>query len=275
MSRYGFTSTNYIGGAQTTLTATPLTISCWFYGIASDLTTGPYYFVDLHNSGSANSRDEFRFGLSATFGSLFATTGAPSASSSVSGSTALKSGIWYHCAAIFASATSRTAVLNGITDGTNTTSRVPSGINQITIGLERGSSTGGALSVGAICDVALWNTDLTEAECKLLYNGASPTQIRAQNLVRYYPLPCENINGPVLDEWSSHSHLTTTGTVQGWNDPYVILDRRSNLRQVLRFPAASAAAPLKTLMGLALASVKTVNGLAIASVKTVNGLSTT
>lgn len=174
---------------------------------------------------------------------FFARTGA-GAASSVSGNTAvISTGVWYHVAATFASATSRYAWLDGTPTTQGTTSRVPSGINQITIGCEQHSS--GTLALpwhGEIAEVAIWDAALEDSpgatpgvssEIASLAKGVSPLLVRPQSLVYYWPIVGKY--SPEIDMISAGG-MTVTGTATAAH-PRVFMPKRSRAR---RFTTAVA-----------------------------------
>lgn len=94
---------------------------------------------------------------------------------------------WHHCAAIFASSTSRTVYLDGnvANKGTNTASRSPTAnFTEYRVG--------GAMDLaddwnGYIAHVAVWSAALSEANIQSLAAGANPLTVDSGNLVWYCP----------------------------------------------------------------------------------------
>lgn len=100
----------------------------------------------------------------------------------------LSNGVWAHIGGVQASATSRTAYLNGAAGTTNTTSKTPSGLDRTTIGglVLNGSRL--SFAGGDIGECSVWNVALTTAEMLMLAAGMSPLCVRPQSLVFYAPL---------------------------------------------------------------------------------------
>ncbi|HUT30310.1 MAG TPA: hypothetical protein VMX13_11005 [Sedimentisphaerales bacterium] len=71
-----------------------------------------------------------------------------------------------------------------------------------------------------LAEVAIWNTDLDDADAALLAKGASPLFVRPANLVRYWPLirggRCRISGGSLTDQGSPgvarHPRLLYPGT---------------------------------------------------------------
>lgn len=148
----------------------------------------------------------------------------------------MTAGTWAHGGAVFASTTSRTAYINGVAGTTETTSRVPSGINQVTIGVESFSS--GSLGTpwnGQLAEVGVWDAALDANEMAALAKGFSPLLIRPMNLVYYWQLVGQ---GTAEIDMINGSTMTVTGTAQAAH-PRIILPRR---RAARRFTTAAAGA---------------------------------
>lgn len=179
MAYSGWSTTNYIRAASGLVTATPLSLACWYYptSFASQACV-----IDLHNSASAASANSFRLQMGVG-ASVTAATNSPAASTTNTASL----NTWVHMAGVFSSATSRSAFINGTNKTTNTTSATPSGINETTIGLRRGT-TPGAAALGPIAEAAIWNAALDDDEVAALGKGFSPRLIRPSALVAYLPI---------------------------------------------------------------------------------------
>lgn len=118
-------------------------------------------------------------------------------------------GTWMHGAAVFTSATSRQAFMNGVGGTVNTTSKTPAMTTPVThLG---GISTFSPMN-GALAEVALWNVALTADEVLALSRGVCPLLIRPNNLNRYWPLLGSGIAADILCRVSGLG-LTTVGTM--------------------------------------------------------------
>jgi len=171
---------DYLYKSSPTVTAVPLTFSCWFN---SDSDRETNYLVALGDSSAANQY----FALWQSRDSLRATTRAVSAANS--STTTVAASTWHHGAGVFATTSSRTVYLDGVAGSTNTATKTPSGVDVLRIGSTGTSSpaTNNATK-GLLAEVAIWNVALTAAEIATLAEGFLPTFIRPASLISYYPL---------------------------------------------------------------------------------------
>lgn len=209
MARTGWSSANYFRYAGADLTAAPLTMACW--AKTTGTSVNGQVMVNLHNSASGNSLNQFLLRLS-TSNTIVAETSSAAADDLAVSSAAPSNNTWFHACAVFASATSRAAYLNGGSKGTNATNLTPSGINRTTIGLEGSSGGFGPfLSGGSIAEVAIWNVALTDTDVLSLSKGIHPFLVRPDALVDYWPLI--GSYSPEINLKSNTSVMTMQGTV--------------------------------------------------------------
>jgi hypothetical protein len=116
--------------------------------------------------------------------------------------------LWHHMCGVWASATSRSAYLNGGNKATNATNLTPTGMNQTIIGGML-TGTGNREWVGQLDHVAVWNVALTDAEIAALATGISPLQVRSSALVAYVPI--WGLQSPEIDIAAARS-WTLVGT---------------------------------------------------------------
>jgi hypothetical protein len=199
--------------------AAPLTLVCWFKPAAIGST---YTLLALNTSSGGNhqfelvvqSTNEVRAEARDTSSSQATTTGT------------VNNGAWNMCGAVFTSTTSRAAYLNGElgTGGTPTTTRTPSGMNEIRIGKSRsGAGAFNQFANGLIGFAGVWNVALSESDLDTLYNsgsgGVDPATIQGPNLVARYDL---NTNtSPEPDDVGSLD-LTVTAATFSSDDPFTI-----------------------------------------------------
>lgn len=102
----------------------------------------------------------------------------------------------------------RTGVLNGdfANKGTNTTSRVPTGVNRLSFGMKDDSSASNPLS-GVVHYAALWGAALDDAEIKAISAGAVPSRVRPASLLSYWPSFGRH-NGSVIPDRRGRAPLT-------------------------------------------------------------------
>ena len=154
-------------------------------------------------------------------GAKSSTSGTSAASTvAATGATSLSSGTWYSLVARFSAINSRLIYVGGVQDGSNTSSRTPTGISNARVGV-RGNVSGAAL--GSLAEVAIWNVALSADDIAALAT-VSPLLIRPDVLVCYIPL----LDSGTLDLVAPAA--TVTGTLTKDNDhPRVILPRQRSL----------------------------------------------
>lgn len=154
----------------------PFTVCCWFR--ASDITNNHVLaFLDDTVSGD-NALLRARGDRS---GDPIMTSVFNGASAFAETSTAFSAGTYRHAAGVWASATSRSAYLDGGGLVTNTTNIPLNTMNRLRIG----DSSGGGLR--RVAEFAIWSIALSTSEIGLLANGISPLIIKPQNLYMYIP----------------------------------------------------------------------------------------
>lgn len=224
------TTGDYLQLASSAITAAPLSISAWVRLTAISNVTR--MIVDLNASASAANLNCFQLQMNSGE-QIVARTGAGAASSLSTTAGSLTAGVWSQAGAVFASSTSRTAYLDGVAATPQTTSRVPSGIDQVTVGVE--SYSAGSFQVpwnGEICEVGVWDVALSDAEMATLARGFSPLLVRPANLVYYWP--GTGRHSPEIDPISAGG-MAVNGTAYA-DHPRMIAPRR---RQARRFTTAA------------------------------------
>jgi hypothetical protein len=182
---YDFNGTDqHLYATAAVVSAAPLAMSCWF---KPDNTTTWGELVAISKDTGSGVLNFFRmacFGNHASADPLVAQAANDSGLSGASTTTDFVAGVWQHAFAVFASSTSRTVWLNGGGSGTNSTSRIPSGLNRTAIGTkicEAAPGYSGSFD-GQIAEAAIWagsgveNMGATEAA--ILAAGFSPRCLR-------------------------------------------------------------------------------------------------
>ncbi len=182
---YNFTAANsqYLNTGSTPVTSTPLTIAAWFYPTAD--ANGTICSVGV--TSGTNRQQLFYDPTSFAGAKLSANSLDNSGQSESNRSGVVELNAWQHGAGVYTSSTERLAYHNGNAGTVNTVSRIPSGLNTITIGGRWNTAIGG-LVTGRIAEVGIWNAALTAAEIASLAKGMTCDKVRPQNLVFYAPL---------------------------------------------------------------------------------------
>lgn len=234
MSRtFNNTTADNLQRSSSLITAAPVTISAWVNLAAVGAVVRS--IVNIRNSTSGLNLNGFGLDMSASE-TINARTGdgASGASLSVTAG-ALTAGSWAHVGGVYASSTSRVAWLNGTAATANTTSRVPSGIDSIQIGVQSHSS--GTLAQpwrGEIAEVGVWSAALDTAEMTALSKGASPLTVRPQSLVYYWAIVGRD--SPEID-YISAGDMTVAGTAVAAH-PRIIMPRSTKIRRFRRTAAS-------------------------------------
>lgn len=196
-------SDDYMELLSAPVTAVPLTIAAWIR--ADDDTTTD----SICSVGDFDDPSRFYIGKNADSTVSAHTVNASSQNSSAAGGD-YAAATWHHVVGKFVSATSREVFLDGVSVGTNTTSRTPAGLDSIQIGAFRSGSTGtlGSFFGGQIAHVAVWDIALSTTDITSLAGGAKPNTIQASDLVFYAALT----GGLAVDSISTNS-LTVSGAV--------------------------------------------------------------
>lgn len=176
-------SSSYIEYGTTPVTGVALTLACWF-NMAN--VTATHTLISV--SDSAGDSDYFRLAADgATGGDPVVADARRSTLGTATTSSGFTANTWFHGCAVFTSATSRAAYINGGNSGTNATSITPLSIDRIGVGvLDR--LTRANFANGLIADVGIWNVALTTSDIAALAAGHPPSKVRPQSLVRYLPL---------------------------------------------------------------------------------------
>ncbi len=203
-------SSEYLTNNAAVLTATPITMACWFNSNDSTIrqelislsdTAGDTNFFSLVLMG-ADPGDLIRADIRA---------GSGAAAETLSG---YSTNTLHHGCAVFTTPTNRAVYIDGGNKGTDVTDLTPAGIDATTIGCLRRTGVGQFMS-GSIAEPTIWNVGLTDAEIAILAAGYSPLFVRPQNLLFYAPL----IRG--LNDKVGGLILTATGTTVSAHPPII------------------------------------------------------
>ncbi len=177
-------SSDKLSIATPLVTATPLTLSAWAKTASGDLQT----VLSCEGLYPGNYSNGWFLGIYNYAVWAYTASGAAQNGSFAASTATISSGVWGHCAAVFAAANDRRAYLNGANKGTEATSRAvdSSYVSNTKIGV-RGSADIQFMN-GSIAEAAAWNVALTDDEVAILAKGYSPLTVRPASLIAYWPL---------------------------------------------------------------------------------------
>lgn len=214
MSRYFDTSSTYLD-ASISAESTPLTLSLWLKPV--NATTGSE--CEILRVYDSISNDGWFLGFTPDNPNFIVVArtrqGGSTENATKIGTTNL--GQWYHLGAVFASATSRIAYLDGVAGGADVQNKVPTTTNTIRIG------TAGIDHDSHVAWPTIWNAALTGDEMMSLARGIVPTKIRPASLAYSFPLwgrfsPEPNLIGSPT--------LTVNGAPSQTDHPRILYGRR-------------------------------------------------
>jgi hypothetical protein len=204
-------SSQFLEKASSVITAYPYTLSVWV-NPASTANA-----MSALSVGATVGADYIVIGMNGTVGAgkvFFEVTGGVDAN----GTTVLSAGTWNHLAAVGVSATSRILYVNGVQDGTNTTSVAitAANLNTNTIGALENAGARVSFFDGSIAEAGMWNAALTADEIKRLAKGKPPLDIRPSKLVVYAPVT--GTASPEIDV-QNNTGFTVSGATAGATNP--------------------------------------------------------
>lgn len=172
MSRNFLTTGTPIQLNTSPITKYPFTISAWLYRSSG--------FGSLRDYVISTAAGATRMGLAVQG------TGEPRfvvGNTNITATSAIGTDTWFHVVAVASSATSRALWVNGVKDGTSTTSVAYVAQTTFTIG---GTSAGVAIG-GRVAEVATWDRVLADDEIIALSKGF-PANRFMQDITLYMPL---------------------------------------------------------------------------------------
>lgn len=219
MSRRGWSTSNYLlYSSALTGIAMPLTMACW----GNTSVTGTLQAM-MHIGDVAVGPTQNRWSLTVDTGdAVTATTNTTTGTVSAVTSTTISASTWFHACAVFTSATSRAAFLNGGGKGTNATSRSPTGIDNFAIGVLYGSSVSqpfGPAGTGDLAWATVWNIALSDADVAILATGIDPRLIHPEAIIGFWPLV--GVNSPENNLYSNTEVLSIVGSLSQSSMPSI------------------------------------------------------
>lgn len=187
-------STQYLEVDSAAITGTPFTICAW---AKSDSATAFQAVITIIDKSSGIINHGLYFAGSIT-GDPIRAASRNDAAGNAETSTGYTVGTWHHVAGIWTTTTDRKAYIDGGSEGSDTTSIDPTGLDRTSIGrLGRVDDTD--YFDGNIAEMAVWDVALTTAELAWLAKGFSPLLLihRFGDLVMYKDL-IRDINRPYI-----------------------------------------------------------------------------
>lgn len=188
MAISGFTTSNDIRHVGTLgLSGYPLTMAAWVN--VTTISPGATQVVGgLTITPNANDYRNHIYMSIINSSGLVGADSANASQATATSSSAVSTNTWTHCAAVFASATSRAAYKDGGNKGTNATNITwPASLARFGIGHDDGSTIGRNLQ-GRVAEFGVWDVALTDDEVAQLGRGMPPSVVRPENLIAYLPL---------------------------------------------------------------------------------------
>ena len=150
-----------------------LTLSAWVK-IASSGGQSQQCIISKHNGSTQRSFVLWAYTSGSTTAIAYIYSGA--SVYSVQATTNIRDGFWHHVMLVYTPSTSLNIYIDGVLEGSNTTS-IPSSINNATQDFEIARFGSGVFQVlGNIDEVAVWNTDQS-ANISTIFNNGVPQDI--------------------------------------------------------------------------------------------------
>jgi hypothetical protein len=191
--------------------AAPLTFATWMYRPAA---TSSGHIIGIYASGSFGNSNFFVLRSGAASGGNISIS-ASAATSSQASATITRSitdwpeSTWQHTAAVFETTTSRYAYAGGVASSQETTSKSPTSLDRTTLGFQDNLASSSNWLNGTLAEAGIWSVALTAEEIGYLALGISPSLVRPESLLAYWPL--WGIYSPEIDLFGGFN-LTLTGT---------------------------------------------------------------
>jgi hypothetical protein len=161
-------SADYVTKAAPVVIAAPFTMSCWFN---SSSITASQVLMAVNDNTISNWTAWYLSNAGATGGDPIQAISANNNTFTVAASaTGYTANTWYHAGAVFLSATSRTAYINGVAGTPNTTSNTPAAVKATSLGWAQRTSGSDAYFVGSMTDAVIFNGAFSSDDMKILAN---------------------------------------------------------------------------------------------------------
>lgn len=201
-------STEWAESSTVEISATPLTICA--RGVATSATANNNA-VSISFANPTNTRLFALNWRGADAGDpIIAQQVGDTTNASASTSTGYSAGVWHHGCAVLTSNSSRAALIDGASKGTNTTDTGAStGVNRTSVATVWLAAARGAAFGGGLANVGFWSVALTDENVASLAKGYASHCIRPDQLAGDYPMVRDTTS--LKDHAGSPNHLTLTG----------------------------------------------------------------
>ncbi len=203
--------------ATTPITGYPVTLAAW---VRSNNASLKQWLLGIYD-GAGSSCFGLRLATTNDVVEAYVDNGTTNAQAITS--TTLSVNTWGHACAVFTSATSHAAYLNGAGKGTDATNLTPTSLDRIAIGA-RNNVTDTQFMSGDIAFPAMWNVAFTDAEVAAAASGIDPCRMRPDALVGCWPI--WGLHSPEIDLTSGGRLMTVTGTTVSNGPPIQPFSRR-------------------------------------------------
>jgi len=183
---YDFNGTNqYLSTASSPASGVPMTIAAW---VRREAVASDRVIVSVAQaSGTHRNQMQVRAGGSPAWGVEAIAIGATTTSRATASATTQDQ--WDHGCAVYNSATSRFAYLNGVASAEDTTNvGSQNAATSIQVAARTASNSTSLYFDGQLAEVGIWNVALTTEEIASLADGMTCDKVRPQSLVFYAPL---------------------------------------------------------------------------------------
>jgi len=175
--------TDYIdcgNGASLQITGA-LTISVW---VKMSSTSGQSQDCLISKDNGSTQRSYTLWGKTSFSSSPIAYIWNGGANYSVQATTNIEDDNWHHVMLVYVPSTSLNIYIDGILEGSNTTS-IPSSINNASQNFNIGRFGNGTFTLdGNIDEVAVWDSELSQSDVTAIYNGGAPDDLNNSGLSR-------------------------------------------------------------------------------------------
>lgn len=191
-----------------------LSISFWFKSPSNATGDNDMAIIkdDLVNRCFAIWTNDF--GGIKTIGFHIFSSGTTSVQSSIS----YNDGNWHHVMCVFIPSTSMKIYVDGVNDGSNTTS-IPATIPNDPADFNLGTTNGSYMFEGNLDEVAIWNTDQT-ANVATIYNSGTPTDLASLSPVGWW----RNGDGDTYPTITDHGSGGNDGTMTNMTSGDIVTD---------------------------------------------------